>query len=179
MSVCVPLNSHFSSCAKARFAGSIGISLKDGPARSCCWSSTRAKSNFGFSNLGIANCQVAMGKPDTAVRIFRESIATFEEMSPTSASNRYPRSGLAQAYAGLAGAYAGLASNKNLPRSQTRGYWQEAHSACQKSLSVWNDKERRGELESGEREALREVAQCVANTDAQLRVLAPKPASLH
>ncbi|MGC1450288.1 MAG: hypothetical protein WA830_09650 [Candidatus Sulfotelmatobacter sp.] len=138
-----------------------------------------AKSNFGFSNIGIANCQVAMGKPDTAVKTFRESIATFEEMSPTSASNRFPRSGLAQAYAGLAGAYSGLASNKNETRSQTREYWQEAHSACQKSLSVWNDKERRGELESGEREALRQVAQCVADTDAQLRGPAPKQASLH
>ena len=76
-------------------------------------------------------------------------------------------------------AYSGLASNNNLLPSQTREYWQEAHFACQNSLSVWNDKERRGEMESGERESLREVAQCVADTGAQLRGPAPKQASLH
>ncbi|HEY6372451.1 MAG TPA: hypothetical protein VIX37_17875 [Candidatus Sulfotelmatobacter sp.] len=128
-----------------------------------------AKSNFGFSYLGIAQCQVKLGKPAAAVKTYRESIATFEEMSPERSSNRYPRSGVASAYAGLAEAYSALASQKNLPRSQAHTYWQEAHSACERSLSLWNDKEKRGELESGERDSAKQAAQCVANTEAQLR----------
>ena len=138
-----------------------------------------AKGNFGLSGMGIANCQLAMGKLAIAAKVFRESIATFEEMSPTAAGSRYPRSGLATAYAGLADAYSGLASERNLPRNQARAYWQEAHSACEKSLSVWNDKEKRGELDSDEREAPKQAAQCVANTEAQLSAPATKQASLH
>ena len=137
-----------------------------------------AKANFGFSNLDIANYQLAMGKPAVAVKIFREAIATFEEMSPGSAGNRYPRSGLAQAYAGLADAYSRLAAEKNGQRNQAHRYWQEAHSFCQKSLTVWNDKERRGELESGQGEALKQAAECVANTEAQLGGSALKEANL-
>ena len=138
-----------------------------------------AKGNFGVSAIGIANCQLAMGKPAIAAQIFRESIATFEEMSPTAAGSRYPRSGLAKAYAGLADAYSGMASERSLPRNQAHAYWQEAHSACEKSLSVWNDKEKRGELDSDEREAPKQAAQCVANTEAQLSAPATRQASLH
>jgi serine/threonine protein kinase/tetratricopeptide (TPR) repeat protein len=137
-----------------------------------------AKTNFAFSNVDIANCQLAMGNPAIAAKIFREAIATFEEMSPGSATNRYPRSGLAQAYAGLADAYSGLASGKKLPGNQARAYWQEAHSACQKSLIIWKDKEKRGELDSGEGEALKQANQCVLKSEAQLRDAAPKQASL-
>jgi hypothetical protein len=32
--------SHFSTWTNERFIGSVGIVLKDGPERSCCWSST-------------------------------------------------------------------------------------------------------------------------------------------
>jgi non-specific serine/threonine protein kinase/serine/threonine-protein kinase len=139
-----------------------------------------AKTNFAFSNVDIANCQLAMGNPAIAAKIFREAIATFEEMSPGSATNtnRYPRSGLAQAYAGLADAYSGLASGKKLLGYEARSYWQEAHSACQRSLTIWKDKEKRGELDSGEGEALKQANQCVLKSEAQLRDAAPKQASL-
>jgi hypothetical protein len=138
-----------------------------------------AKVNVGFSTIGTAQCLVKLAKPAAALRAYRESINTFEEMSPRASSNRYPRTGLANAYSGLADAYSALASEKDLPRNQARGYWQEAHSACEKSLSLWNDKEKRGELESGEHDSAKQASQCVANTEAQLGVAAPKQASLH
>jgi non-specific serine/threonine protein kinase/serine/threonine-protein kinase len=137
-----------------------------------------AKSNYGFSGIGIANCQLMMAKPAVAAKIFRESIATFEDLSPTAASSRYPRSGLAKAYAGLADAYSRLALEKKLPRNQTRAYLQEAHSACEKSLSVWTDKDKSGALDSDERESLKQATQCVARTDAQLGRPVPQQASL-
>jgi non-specific serine/threonine protein kinase/serine/threonine-protein kinase len=138
-----------------------------------------AKTNVGFSKLGAAQCLVKLAKPAAALSAYRESIATFEEMSPRTSSNRYPRTGLANAYSGLADAYSALASAKDLPRNQSRAYWQEAHSACEKSLSLWNDKEKRGELESGELDSAKQASQCVANTEAHLGVPAPTRASLH
>jgi tetratricopeptide (TPR) repeat protein len=136
-----------------------------------------AKTNFGFSNIGIAQCQLTLGKPYTAIKVFRESIATLEE-SP-SGSNRYPRSGLASAYAGLGDAFSALALKRDLPQDQALAYWQEAHSACQKSLTVWKDKEKRGELQSSEHDDLKQAAQCVTNTEAKLHNSKSAQASLH
>jgi eukaryotic-like serine/threonine-protein kinase len=127
-----------------------------------------AKSNVGFSNNGIAANLVASGKPAPAAKVFRESIALFEEMSPRTASDHYLRSGLADAYSGLGGAYSILATGKSIPASQKREYWEEARTACQKSLALWTDKQKRGELESGEREEPAQVARCVATTEARL-----------
>ncbi len=138
-----------------------------------------AKSNFGFSNIGIAHCLLLLGKPAAAVKIFRESISTFEEMSPSTSGNRYIRTGLASAYSNLADAYSALASAAHTSPSQMSDYWQKAHSACQKSLAVWNDKEKRGELESDERALPQQVAQCVATTEAKLRNPLPKQSNLH
>ena len=128
-----------------------------------------AKANFGFSNNGIARALIAQGKPDAALKFFRESIASFEEMvaAPIS-SNRFARSGLAQSYSGLGDLYTTLASSKNTIPNQRLEYWKDARSSCQKSLAVWNDKEKRGELESGEREESAAVAQCVARSKANL-----------
>jgi non-specific serine/threonine protein kinase/serine/threonine-protein kinase len=132
-----------------------------------------AKSNFAFSNDGIASSLVALGKPASAARLYRESIATFEDMSPTTGSNRYPRSGLAEAYAGLGAAYAILGAGKGVPPNQKREYWEEARTSCQKSLDLWNDKEKRGELESGERQVPSRVAACIAKSEGQLHNLSP------
>jgi non-specific serine/threonine protein kinase/serine/threonine-protein kinase len=128
-----------------------------------------AKSNFGFSDNGIARSLMDLGKLDAAAKVFRESIAIFEEMSPGTTSNRYPRTGLAQAYSGLGDVYLALAAGKRLASSQRREYWQEARSSCQKSLAVWNEKEKRGEMESGEREEPPRVTQCVAQSESHLR----------
>lgn len=134
-----------------------------------------AKSNFGFSNSGIGASLMALGKPVAAIPIFRESVATFEEMSPRTISNRYPRTGLAQAYSSLGKAYATLANGQGISQDQKRRYWQESLSACQKSLALWNEKEKRNELESGEREEPVRVGQCVATSQARLRELGSGP----
>jgi eukaryotic-like serine/threonine-protein kinase len=130
-----------------------------------------AKTNFAFSDLGVAHCLLALGRPALALKTYRESVTTFEQMPSEMNSNRYPRSGLATAYSGLADVYSALASQKNLSHSQARAYWQQAHSACEKSLLLWNEKQKRGELESGERDAAKQATQCIANTEAKLRTL--------
>ena len=128
-----------------------------------------AKSNFGFSNNGIGYSLVQLGKPEAAIKVFRESIATFEEMSPQTASNRYLRSGLADAYAGLGSAYLSVATRKHVPANEARAAREEARSSCRKSLALWTDKEQRGELQSGEREEIAKVNQCIAQTEPQDR----------
>jgi tetratricopeptide (TPR) repeat protein len=128
-----------------------------------------AKANFGFSDNGIAQALIAQGRPGAALSFFRESIASFEEMTATPASsNRYVRSGLAESYSGMGDLYTTLASSKHSLPSRRLEYWRDARSFCQKSQAVWNDKEKRGELESGEREESVTVAQCIARSEAQL-----------
>jgi tetratricopeptide (TPR) repeat protein len=129
-----------------------------------------AKSNFGFSNSGIASSLMALGKPAAAAKVFQESIAVFEEMSPRTAGNRYPRSGLAEAYSGLGDAESLLAADRNTSRDQRRKYGVQAHSAYQKSLALWNDKEKRGELESEEHDKRARVAQRVAEAETHFAV---------
>jgi len=138
-----------------------------------------AKANFGFSNNGIAHSLVALGKPLAAAVVFRESIATFQEMSPQTNSDRYPRSGLAEAFSGLGEAYSVLANGKHLPANEKRGYWQDALSSCQKGLALWNDKEKRGELDSEERQVSAAAAQCAAESEAQLGKLGVREVAAH
>jgi non-specific serine/threonine protein kinase/serine/threonine-protein kinase len=129
-----------------------------------------AKSNFAFSDAGIARSLVAVGKPAMAIGVFREAAATFEAMSPTTTNDHYIRSGLAEVYSGLGSAYSALASSASTPPPRKREYWQEARSACQSSLTWWNEKEKLGELESGERPDVQQVVQCIAKCDSQLGV---------
>ena len=130
-----------------------------------------AKANFGFSDNGIGQSLMALSKSASAKAVFQESIASFEEMSPRTASDRYLRSGLADAYSGLGGTYANLAKAKNTSPSLRRQYWEEARSSCQKSLDLWKDKEKRGELGSGERESATEVGKCIAESEGQVAKL--------
>jgi tetratricopeptide (TPR) repeat protein len=127
-----------------------------------------AKTNFAFSDLGVGRCLLQLGRPRLALQAYRESVTTFEEIASERNSNRYPRSGLANAYSGLADVYSALAAQKNLSQSQARTYWQQAHSACEKSLFLWNEKEKRGELESAERDSAKQATRCLANTQAKL-----------
>jgi eukaryotic-like serine/threonine-protein kinase len=136
-----------------------------------------AKSNFGFSDNGIGLTLTALGRPASAARIFREAIASFEEMSPATTSNRYVRTGLAQAYSGLGEVYSILAIGKHTPSDQKREYWQEARSSCEKSLALWNEKEKRRELESSEQNEAAQVAQCVAKSEAEIHHLGRKQGS--
>jgi tetratricopeptide (TPR) repeat protein len=128
-----------------------------------------AKENFALTDNEIAASLVALGKPDAAVKILREAAAGFEAMSPRTSDNRYTRSGLADTYSGLGDAYSALADSKKSP-SQRRHYWQEARSDCEKSLTLWKQKEELGELESGERNKSQVVTQCIAKCDSHLGV---------
>ncbi|HTS37880.1 MAG TPA: protein kinase [Candidatus Solibacter sp.] len=129
---------------------------------------TLAKSNFGFTNNGIGLALSNTGKGDEAVKVLRESVATFDELSPRTTANRYVRSGLAEAYEDLGRAYSGLAMKPRTAGAQRQEYWQEAKSACQKSLVVWSEKERRRELQSGEGAESKRVADCVAISESHL-----------
>jgi len=137
-----------------------------------------AKSNFAFSNNGIAQSLMKAGRLRSAADEFSKSIATFEEMSPRTASARYPRSGLAQAYYGLGEAYTRLAADPRSPADLRQRYWTAAHSACEKSVAVWNEKEKRGELESGERAEPSLATHCVDTSAAQMTALSAKQENL-
>jgi len=136
-----------------------------------------ARSNFGFSDNGIARSLMGLGKQADAVAVFHESAKTFAEMAPGTSSNRYLRTGLAEAYFGLGEAYSALAAGKNLSPAERRTHWDQAHASCEKSLALWKDKEKRGELESDETENLDLVAQCVAKTETHLGAVQTAKAS--
>jgi len=129
-----------------------------------------AKTNFAFTDNGIALSLVELGKPASAIGVFREAIATFEEMSPRSSSNHYLRSGLADSYSKLGEAYSALAVDENIPTRQRQEYWRQGRSTCEKSLALWQLKQKLGELESGEHREAQQVAQCIAKCDSQLGV---------
>jgi len=129
-----------------------------------------AKANFALTNNGIAGSLVAMGKMDAAIKIFQETASTFEEMSPRSADNRYLRSGLADTYSGLGGAYSARAAGENGAPSRQHQDWLQARSHCTKSLALWKQKEKLGELESGERNEAQFATQCIAKCDSQLGI---------
>jgi hypothetical protein len=117
---------------------------------------------------------MALGRPVDAAKVYQESIASFEEMSSSTEGSRYPRSGLAEAYSGFGDTESALAVSKGLSADQRREYWAQAHAAYQKSLALWNDKEKRGELESGEHDERALVAQHVAQSERHIAPLSSK-----
>lgn len=132
-----------------------------------------AKVNFGFTSSSIAKCLLALRRTSTAIKTYRAAIDTFEEMSPRTTGNRYVRSGLAASYAGLGDAYSSLAVNA--PKSTQTQYWKEAESACKASLELWKEKEKRGELDSGEQDSLNQATRCIATSLDRLHSQEPKP----
>ena len=88
-------------------------------------------------------------------------------MSPETTGSRYVRSGLADAYSGLGESYLELAKS-NVSATQRREYWEQARSSCHKSLALWDDKQKRGELESNEKESAATVSQCIATSETRL-----------
>jgi len=127
-----------------------------------------AKSNFAFSENGIGVSLRLLGRDASAIEAFREAATEFEEMSPQTSGNRYLRSGLAQSYSGLGDTYAALAADAKAPAATRREYWRQARAACQKSLAIWEDKIKRGEMESGEHAEPERMARCVARCDARI-----------
>jgi len=128
-----------------------------------------AKTNVGFSDDGIAASLLNMGKIASAVQVFREAIATFESMSPATSSDRNVRSGLATAYSGLGNVYSALAVKPHTNAGQARERWREARAWYEKSNALWINKDKRGELESDEREELRKVSEAIAKCNAALQ----------
>jgi hypothetical protein len=128
-----------------------------------------AKSNFGFSDSGIAKSLIAMGKPAAAVKVYREAVATFEGMSPAASSNRYVRTGLADSYSGLGDAYSAWATEPRTSPDLARERWRAACSWYVKSSGVWSDKDKRRELESDEPAESRLVTEAIAKCDRALQ----------
>ncbi len=127
-----------------------------------------AKGNVAFADNAIAEALVQSGQPTAAIEVLQESLATFRAMSPETASNRYVRSGFASANYLMGNADSSLAVSRHLSSAQAAAKWREARSWYQKSLALWIDKEKRGELESDERTEQQQVLTQIARCDAEL-----------
>ncbi len=127
-----------------------------------------AKANVGFSLIGIADVLVAQGNPASALPNLLDAIAGFQAISPET-GNRYVRTGLASSYSGLGAAYSALATAPKLPAGKRRENWLEARSSYEKSLSLWNEKTKRAELENDEREEAQNAASNIAKCDSALQ----------
>jgi eukaryotic-like serine/threonine-protein kinase len=127
-----------------------------------------AKANFAFTDNSIAEVLVLSGQPASALDVLQESLATFRSMSPETSSNRYTRSGLASAYSGLGDAYSALAMSSPRSAKAAAQKWREARSGYEKSLALWIEKTKRGELESEERDEQQKVLDRIARCDAAL-----------
>ena len=124
----------------------------------------------------MGNSLVMSGQPDDAVPVLQAAVTSFQAMSPESAGNRYVRTGLASAYAGLGEAYRTWAGDLNLSSAERQKKWHEARAWYEKSLSVWNDKLKRDELENDEREDVQMVGANLAKCDSALRGSIQRPA---
>jgi vacuolar-type H+-ATPase catalytic subunit A/Vma1 len=69
----------------------------------------------------------------------------------------------------MGSAYAALAISRHASRAVAAQNWREARSWYEKSLALWIDKSRRGELESDEREDQQEVVDQIARCADALR----------
>jgi vacuolar-type H+-ATPase catalytic subunit A/Vma1 len=69
----------------------------------------------------------------------------------------------------MGSAYAALATSRHASRAEAAHNWGEAHSWYEKSLALWIDKSRRGELESDERDDQEKVVNQIARCAAVLR----------
>jgi tetratricopeptide (TPR) repeat protein len=127
-----------------------------------------ARGNMAFADNGIADTLVRSGQPEAAINVLQESLAIFRAMSPESSSNRYVRSGFASANGMMGNACSALAGSRHLSRAQAAEKWREARSWYQKSLAVWIDKSKRGELENEEHDDQQHVLTQIARCDAEL-----------
>jgi non-specific serine/threonine protein kinase/serine/threonine-protein kinase len=128
-----------------------------------------ARANFGFTDNAIAEILVQSSQPTAAMGVLRESLVTFSAMSPATASNRYVRTGFAMAHSTMGSAYVALATSRHTSRAQAAQDWREARSWYEKSLALWIDKSKRGELESDERDDQQKVVDQIARCAAALR----------
>jgi non-specific serine/threonine protein kinase/serine/threonine-protein kinase len=131
-----------------------------------------AKTNFGFADLTVAGCLLGMDKPTSASKVLEQAAATFEELSARDAGDRYVRTGLALSYSGLGRAHSALAAGHHLSKIARQDEWRQARAWYQKGLSVWAEKNRRGEVESAERYDQRRTEQGMERCN---RALAASP----
>ena len=128
-----------------------------------------ARVNFAFSDLGIAKSMIEVGQANSADKTAREGLRIFQDMSPDTTSNRYVRTGLAEAYATMAEVNAALAMASRHTTRENRERWRDARSWYEKSLAMWVNKKSRGELDNEERDeeklALDNIARCDAALD--------------
>jgi len=130
-----------------------------------------ARANVAFADNGIAEILVQSGKPKSALDVLQESLATFGAMSPNTASSRYVRSGFASAHSIMGEAYSTLAQSQHLSRKEAAESWREARSWYEKSLALWADKSKRGELENEERAEQQRITFEIVQCDAALHEL--------
>jgi eukaryotic-like serine/threonine-protein kinase len=131
-----------------------------------------SRSNVAFADNGMAEILIQSGKPKAAIDVLQESLATFTAMSPPTATNRYVRSGFASAHSLMGEAYSVLAKSQHASRKEAAQSWREARSWYEKSLAMWVDKNKRGELESEERDEQPKIENQIANCDAALHGVA-------
>ena len=96
-------------------------------------SNSLARTNFGFSDLGIAQELLQKHQIQTAFPPIREAIATFE---PIKQKTRYDMEGVAQSYETMGLAFAALADRESTKSQKARDL-REAQSWLQKCLRTW------------------------------------------
>jgi hypothetical protein len=131
-----------------------------------------AKTNFAFRDLGVAQRQLEPGKPALALKTYRHSATRFDEMASEVNRNRYPRSGPASADSGLADVSSALGVKKeSFPRVKPAFIGGRRIPPAKKVSFPWDEKEKRGELNSAECGSRKQATQCIASADTKLHTL--------
>ena len=127
-----------------------------------------AKANFALSDDDIARSLLALHRYAPALEALREARTIFEEMSPRNSTDRYARTGLADAYFLSGRTYSLMAAEPKTSAAERQKLWLEARSWLQKSSALWADKQKRAELESDDREAVQSVTEALARCETAL-----------
>ncbi len=129
-----------------------------------------AQTNVAFTNNSVGRSLLAMNQPAAAIQAFQEAITNLDALSPSTTKDRYIRSGLAGAYSGLGDAYLAWAKDAHTPARLRKRRVLQARAWFEKSSVLWQDKGRRGELESEELSSIQAASKSIAQCDAALRV---------
>ena len=127
-----------------------------------------AQVNLAFSQNGIGQCLRMLGRLDEAGKAYGEAASRFEKMAPATTTDRYVRSGLANAYSGMGNVYESMAMKPRVNASQRRQNWIQARSWFERSQQIWNEKVKRSELESDEHVEVKIIADAIARCDQHL-----------
>ena len=128
-----------------------------------------AKANVAFADNGIADGLVRSGQPAAAIEVLQEALATFQALSPETASNSLRAQRIRFRELPDGQRLCCVAASRRPSRAQASAEWREARSWYQKSLAMWVVKEKRGELESDERSEQQQVLAQITRCDAELQ----------